>query len=41
MARRVLEELSAASIGEAWRCVQCGEMLEPQFAACWQCGQQR
>jgi hypothetical protein len=41
MARRVLEELSAAHVGEPWRCAGCGEVLEPQFGACWQCGQQR
>jgi hypothetical protein len=24
--------------GSAWRCTQCGETNEPQFAACWSCG---
>jgi hypothetical protein len=24
--------------GEAWTCPSCGEAVEPQFAACWQCG---
>ena len=23
--------------GEPWQCPQCGEWLEPQFAACWHC----
>ena len=23
---------------ERWVCVQCGERLEGQFTACWQCG---
>ena len=23
---------------ERWTCAQCGEMLEGQFTACWQCG---
>ena len=41
LARRLLEELSAPSTGEAWQCARCGEKLEPQFAACWQCGQVR
>jgi hypothetical protein len=41
MARRLLEELSSPSVGEPWRCAGCGEQLEPQFAACWQCGQPR
>lgn len=24
--------------GKAWSCPQCGEMIEGQFTACWQCG---
>ena len=24
--------------GEAWVCDQCGERLDGQFGACWQCG---
>jgi putative signal transducing protein len=24
--------------GLAWRCTQCGETNEAQFAACWNCG---
>jgi hypothetical protein len=27
-----------AEPGEAWQCSECGEMIEGQFAACWQCG---
>ncbi len=23
---------------EAWSCLRCGELLEPQFTACWKCG---
>lgn len=23
---------------ECWRCAQCGEQLEGQFTACWNCG---
>jgi hypothetical protein len=41
MARRLLEELSAPNAGEPWHCTVCGEQLEPQFGACWQCGQSR
>jgi len=26
-----------AGAGENWRCKQCGEMIEAQFAACWRC----
>jgi hypothetical protein len=25
----------------AWRCERCGEQLEGQFTACWQCGAER
>ncbi len=28
-------------IGSLWRCPKCGEMLEPQFTNCWQCGADR
>jgi hypothetical protein len=28
----------AAGTGETWTCPQCGEQVEPQFAACWNCG---
>jgi hypothetical protein len=24
--------------GQQWRCPKCGEMIEPQFTACWKCG---
>jgi hypothetical protein len=41
LARRLLEELSTACVGEPWRCEGCGEMLEPQFGACWRCGRDR
>jgi len=38
-----LARLDAASTdlcGRAppWQCMSCGESIEPQFAACWQCG---
>ncbi|MRR36139.1 DUF2007 domain-containing protein [bacterium] len=29
---------SHVTIGVLWRCPKCGEMLEPQFSSCWQCG---
>ena len=28
-------------IGKLWHCPKCGEMLEPQFTTCWQCGTDR
>lgn len=24
--------------GRQWRCPECGEMIDPQFTSCWQCG---
>jgi hypothetical protein len=33
-------EASARS-GETWACPCCGETLEGQFTACWNCGRQR
>ena len=40
-AQQLLRELKQATAGPPWRCANCGEMLEPQFAACWSCGAQR
>lgn len=31
----------AAEPALAWRCPSCEEWLEPQFSACWHCGDQR
>ena len=28
----------AESPGDDWKCKQCGELNEGQFAACWSCG---
>ena len=30
-----------AAPGGCWTCGRCGQTVEPQFTACWQCGQQR
>lgn len=30
-----------APIGPAWVCPKCGEVLEGQFGACWNCGRPR
>lgn len=41
------ESILRGSAGESsvaaapWRCTECGETLEPQFTACWQCGHLR
>ena len=42
-ARRVIEGYNAAKAERpgrrrVWRCLQCGETLEEQFTACWNCG---
>jgi len=39
-ARAVLEK-SPADAGSPWHCPRCGEALEGQFTACWQCGCRR
>lgn len=33
----ILDDLQRPFEGKAWRC-GCGEVIEPQFGACWQCG---
>lgn len=42
-ARRLVAEFQrgARSSATAWRCPNCGEMLEGQFTACWNCGTSR
>lgn len=38
-AKRILAEHQApASAASQWRCTHCGELIDGQFAACWQCG---
>jgi RNA polymerase subunit RPABC4/transcription elongation factor Spt4 len=29
---------STTAVGEDWQCQQCGEISEPQFTSCWNCG---
>jgi len=29
---------SATIVGADWQCQKCGELSEPQFTSCWQCG---
>jgi hypothetical protein len=38
IALRALARASTAAVGASWTCPQCGEVLEPQFTACWRCG---
>ncbi len=33
-----LASAAAAPRGAPWICEECGEVLEPQFTACWRCG---
>src|SRR6185503_4698799 len=34
-------ETNDADEGQSWRCSNCGETVEPQFTACWQCSADR
>lgn len=39
-AAKVLAEFQHPSKPEGvpWKCPKCGEMIDPQFTACWNCG---
>ena len=32
---------TAVHTGWSWRCPNCGETIEPQFTACWQCNTEK
>ena len=32
---------SATVVGKDWRCQKCGEISDPQFTSCWNCGASR
>jgi len=32
---------TAGAVERSWRCENCGEMVEPQFTACWSCQAER
>jgi len=34
----IQEFQSGAQIGKPWKCTGCGEEIEGQFDACWNCG---
>ncbi len=38
-ALQVIEAIKSAPIssGKSWTCLECGEVLEPQFSSCWKC----
>ncbi|MCW8828501.1 MAG: DUF2007 domain-containing protein [Gammaproteobacteria bacterium] len=40
-AKRVVDELGQEHSLPAWRCPACGESIEGQFSACWNCGASR
>src|SRR3954467_7012466 len=42
-AAKVLAEfLHPANVrADPWKCPKCGEMIDPQFTACWNCGTAR
>lgn len=40
-ARAVIAQPSSAADRALWRCAACGEMIEGQFALCWNCGAER
>jgi hypothetical protein len=37
-AQRLIEQQREPIAAPAWRCPECGEQNEGQFAACWRCG---
>lgn len=43
-AREIVAEIigsDEADEAETWTCLECGEVLEGQFGACWNCGAPR
>lgn len=40
-ARELVEQLRRPVAGDPWTCAACGEVLEPQFSQCWNCGAAR
>ena len=42
-AKKALAEFQHPEIpqGGPWKCPKCGEMIDPQFTACWNCGTAR
>lgn len=36
-AEQIIEEIETASPSEPWKCLNCGEQNEGQFAVCWKC----
>jgi hypothetical protein len=40
-ARELIAQLRTPVSGDPWTCAKCGEVLEPQFSQCWNCGSPR
>ncbi len=40
-ARELITQLRTPVSGDPWTCAKCGEVLEPQFSQCWNCGSPR
>ncbi|HEY9147956.1 MAG TPA: DUF2007 domain-containing protein [Gammaproteobacteria bacterium] len=40
-AQQVIDELEQGGALPLWRCANCGEEVEGQFTACWNCGAPR
>lgn len=38
IARTIIEEAERAPTQASWHCEACGELIEGQFAQCWNCG---
>ncbi|HEV2293420.1 MAG TPA: DUF2007 domain-containing protein [Tepidisphaeraceae bacterium] len=32
------DAVPAQPVADPWRCPKCGELVEPQFTECWNCG---
>lgn len=41
VAQEIVAELEREPSLPGWRCPQCGEKIEGQFSACWNCGAPR
>jgi hypothetical protein len=42
LASRSIEPSGSPALAAAsWRCPKCGELIEPEFTACWNCGTER
>lgn len=35
------ERAAGAVAGQPWKCENCGETVEPQFTACWNCNTEK